>query len=162
MGSSCSHSCAANCTSAVVARNGKLVIVLTTIRQVKYGEELTMDYNSITTSDIEWRAAVCLCGHSSCRGSFLTFATQDDLQQVLNQNCGPLWRYASLLRACSSKPPTREDDDVLARHGMLTVAMGKAPPAWFKKYAADNLRFVEFERKGRYLGRIYIFLYLYE
>ena len=82
MGSSCSHSCDSNCTSAVVARNGKLVIVLTTIRQVDYGEELTMDYNSITSSDIEWRAAVCLCGHATCRGSFLTFATQDDLQQV--------------------------------------------------------------------------------
>jgi hypothetical protein len=41
-----------------------------------------MDYNSITTSDVEWRAAVCLCGMSSCRGSFLSFSTQDDLQQV--------------------------------------------------------------------------------
>ena len=51
-----------------------------------------MDYYSITTSDIEWRAAICLCGQSTCRGSFLHYATQDDLQQVLNQNCGPLWR----------------------------------------------------------------------
>ena len=31
LGSSCSHSCNSNCTSAVVARNGKLVIVLTTV-----------------------------------------------------------------------------------------------------------------------------------
>ena len=31
MGSTCSHSCDANCTSAVVARNGELVIVLTTV-----------------------------------------------------------------------------------------------------------------------------------
>lgn len=31
MGSSCSHSCDANCTSSVVARDGKLVIVLTTV-----------------------------------------------------------------------------------------------------------------------------------
>jgi hypothetical protein len=77
MGSSCSHSCNANCSSAVgeslfvvvvfvcfrrywihfsnchlrplqffyaVARNGKLVIVLTTNRHVHLGEELTMDY----------------------------------------------------------------------------------------------------------------------
>lgn len=33
-GSSCSHSCDANCTSAVVARNGKLVIVLTTVSSI--------------------------------------------------------------------------------------------------------------------------------
>ena len=32
MGSTCSHSCDANCTSAVVARDGELVIVLTTVR----------------------------------------------------------------------------------------------------------------------------------
>jgi hypothetical protein len=31
IGSSCSHSCESNCTSAVVARNGKLAIVLTTV-----------------------------------------------------------------------------------------------------------------------------------
>ena len=54
----------------------------TQLRPVQYGEELTMDYNSITTSDVEWRASVCLCGTSSCRGTFLTFATQADLQQV--------------------------------------------------------------------------------
>jgi hypothetical protein len=32
LGSSCSHSCNSNCTSTVVARDGKLVIVLTTVR----------------------------------------------------------------------------------------------------------------------------------
>lgn len=32
MGSSCSHSCNANCTSAVVVRGGKTVIALTTVR----------------------------------------------------------------------------------------------------------------------------------
>ena len=68
MGSSCSHSCDSNCTSAVVARDGKLVIVLTTNRFVHPGEELCMDYCSITTSDVEWRAAICLCGMSACRG----------------------------------------------------------------------------------------------
>ena len=66
-------------------------------RHISPGEELTMDYYSITTSDIEWRAAICLCGQSTCRGSFLHYATQDDLQQVLNQNCGPLWRYKTFI-----------------------------------------------------------------
>jgi hypothetical protein len=59
-----------------------------------------MDYNSVTSSDVEWRwvtdrgrssrclcsmqcrSAVCLCGMRSCRGSFLHYATQEDLQQV--------------------------------------------------------------------------------
>ena len=149
MGSSCSHSCASNCTSAVVARNGKLVIALTTNRHVNYGEELTMDYFSVTTSDVEWRASICLCGMASCRGCFLHYATQDDLQQVLNQNCGPLWRYASLLRACAgSKGLSTNDKEALERHGMHKAALGSHPLCWVEKYIADNLRFVEYERKA--------------
>ena len=31
LGSSCSHSCNANCTSSIVSRNGKLAIALTTV-----------------------------------------------------------------------------------------------------------------------------------
>eukprot|EP01035_Chromulina_nebulosa_P017573 gene17573-23141_t len=146
LGSSCSHSCNANCTSAVVAKNGKLVIVLTTNRFVYFGEELTMDYYSITTSDVEWRAAICLCGMSSCRGSFLHYATQDDLQQVLNQSCGPLWRYASLLRACSNRPLHQTEKSVLSRHGFKSSVFDEQPIDWLVKYTADNLKFIEFER----------------
>jgi hypothetical protein len=36
LGSSCSHSCDSNCTSAVVARNGKLAIALTTVSKHSY------------------------------------------------------------------------------------------------------------------------------
>ena len=31
IGSSCSHSCDANCTSSIVARNGRLTIAMTTV-----------------------------------------------------------------------------------------------------------------------------------
>ena len=148
LGSSCSHSCNPNCTSAVVARNGGLTIALTTTRPVQYGEELSMDYYSITTSETEWRAAICLCGMTTCRGSFLHFATQDDLQQVLSTNCGILWRYNSLLRACSGKPVSDIDRDSLKRHGMGSAALGIDPPDWILKYVAETLRFVEFERKA--------------
>ena len=150
MGSSCSHSCNSNLTTAVVARNGKLCIALCTTRYIYYGEELTMDYYSITSSEIEWRAAICLCGQSTCRGSFLNYATQDDLQQVLNQNCGPLWRYSSLLVACSmnNRSLSAVDEETLARHGISNAALGKNCPNWMKKYAADNLKFVELERKA--------------
>ena len=107
-----------------------------------------MDYYSITTSDVEWRAAVCLCGMKSCRGSFLHYATQDELQQILNQNYGPLWRYASLLRACSPIPASDEDKQTLARHGIQKSALGDNPPTWVVKYVAEILRFIEYERKA--------------
>jgi len=148
LGGSCSHSCHSNCTSAVVARNGKLTIALTTNRFVHPGEELCMDYTAMTTSDLEWRAAICLCGSAHCRGSFLHFATQDNLQQVLNQSCGSLSRYASLLRACSQRPFSSADQAALERHGIRSVVLGDAPAPWIPKFAADSLRFVEFERKA--------------
>jgi hypothetical protein len=88
MGSTISHSCDANCQSSIVSRNGKLSIALTTKRHVHYGEEITHDYHCITNSELEWRAAVCLCSMCECRGSFLHYATEEDLQQILEQNCG--------------------------------------------------------------------------
>lgn len=108
-----------------------------------------MDYYSVTSSDIEWRAAICLCGMTHCRGSFLHYATQDDLQQVLNQNCGPLWRYASLLRACSNKPLHAKDLEVLDRHGIKDASLiPSSRDRWILQYTADNLKFIEFERKA--------------
>jgi hypothetical protein len=148
MASSCSHSCNSNLTSAVVARNGKLTIAMTTTRHVNIGEELSMDYFSITNSEVEWRAAVCLCGMSSCRGSFLQYATLDDLQQILNKSCGPLFRYSYLLKACSNLPLKAYQTDILEKHGMHSAVFGDNPPLWMKKYAAESLSFIEHERKA--------------
>jgi hypothetical protein len=61
-GSTASHCCNSNCTSAVVARrtnplnpdHRKLGIMLTTNRHVYYGEELTMDYYSVTTYSLTY------------------------------------------------------------------------------------------------------------
>ena len=74
-GSSVSHSCAPTCEVRVVAYGGKLCLAMTTLRRIEMGEELTFDYNAVTESLVEYRQAVCLCGYSNCRGSFLHFAT---------------------------------------------------------------------------------------
>lgn len=129
----------------------------------------------MTTSEVEWRASICLCGMKYCRGTFLHYATEDDLQQVLTQNCGVLWRYATLLRSCSYLPVSREDRKFLHTHGMGETVFGfdinveesengtteneesedvtdrsreNAESDWILKYASDNLRFVEYERKA--------------
>ena len=70
------------------------------------------------------------------------------IQQVLTQNCGILWRYSALLRACSGKPMSDLDRASLQRHGMGTASLGEDPPSWILKYAAEILRFIEFERKA--------------
>jgi hypothetical protein len=73
---------------------------------------------------------------------------QDDLQQVLNQKCGPLYRVASLLRACTDKPLTEKDKQTLQLHGMGKYGLGGNTSQWLQKYAAETLRFVEFERQA--------------
>ena len=165
-GSTASHCCNSNCTSAVVARKNKLAIMLTTNRHVYYGEELTMDYyrylithslnhslthsltHSVTTSESEWREAICLCGMTSCRGSFLHYAAEDDLQQILMSACSPLWRVASLLRASCDRKLSEQDDKLLKVHGISRSLLGDAAPLWLKKFIAYNLKFIEFERKA--------------
>lgn len=108
-----------------------------------------MDYYSITTSEVEWRAAICLCGSLSCRGSFLHFATQDDLQQVLVQRCAPAYRVASLLRGCTDGRVSENIDETLEHHGMGTIALGTDnPAAWMKRFAVDILKFLEYERRA--------------
>ena len=44
-----------------------------------------MDYCSVTTSETEWRSAICLCGMTSCLGRFLHLASQESLQQVMTR-----------------------------------------------------------------------------
>lgn len=61
-------------------------------------------------------------------------------------NCGPLWRFAALLRSCSSLPVSLEDRTILDRHGFCANSLGANPASWIQKYAADTLRFIEFER----------------
>lgn len=107
-----------------------------------------MDYYSITTSEVEWRAAICLCGSLACRGSFLHFATQDDLQQLLLQRSPPAARVASLIRGCTDTRFSQEDTETLKRHGMEEIALGHNSPFFIKRFAVDILRFLEYERRA--------------
>ncbi|CAM9539119.1 unnamed protein product [Chrysoparadoxa australica] len=144
--SSLSHSCDANCSTSVVAKNGKLFIALTTIKDVAHGEELTMDYNSVTTEEIEYRAAVCLCGKTSCRGSFLHFSGQASFQVVL-KDFGALNTFRNLIQVATPTPLSEEEQMVLGTHGFKSAALGEYCPPWLAKIAALQLRYIEMERK---------------
>ena len=154
IGSTLAHSCENNCTSAVVSRKGRLTIVLTSSRFIFPGEEITHDYSAVTASEDEWRSSVCLCGMPRCRGTFLHYSDEGPVQRILEQHCGPLWRYAALLRACSQKPLAKRDRDILERHGFKSIALGSLLPGqsvpqdriWMLKFGADMLHFIEHER----------------
>ena len=99
MASSLSHSCTPNCEPRMAVRNGKLTIVLVTLREIAPGEELTFDYGAVTTSESEYRSAVCLCGTSHCRQSFLHFVNAKNSQRLLERWHSPTHIFASLLDA---------------------------------------------------------------
>lgn len=168
LGSSFSHSCSPTCEVRVVALNGKLSLAMTTLRDLEVGEELTFDYNAVTESLDEYRFAICLCGHKNCRGSFLHFATADCYQQVLSRNSPIAARFANLVRGCMKQVMSKEDSELLAKHGFSTAAFGAVSfnhhtssgdssstqdsidnvPIWLRTFVADCLRYIEYERRA--------------
>ena len=169
-GSMLSHSCDPTCEVRVAALNGQLCLAMTTLRNIEQGEELTFDYNAVTESLEEYQAAVCLCGCSKCRGSFLHFSTADCYQQVLNRNSPIAVRFANLVKGCTKKVMADEDNQTLTRHGFGTAAFGAISfnrhkdlnstlmeakldsianvPVWLRTYVADVLRYIEYERRA--------------
>ena len=119
-----SHSCEPSCEVKVVAVNGELSLAITSLRNVECLEELTFDYHAVTESVNEYHAAICLCGNTNCRGSFLHFATADCYQEVLNRNSPIAVRFSSLVKGCMKQVMSREDEHVLDNHGFGTAAFG--------------------------------------
>ena len=100
--SSLSHSCTPNCEPRMAVRQGRLCIVLVTLRACSPGEELTFDYGAVTSNIDEYRLAVCLCGTSLCRQAFLDFVASDSTQQLLTR-----WHSHRTASRCSSTRPCR-------------------------------------------------------
>jgi hypothetical protein len=150
--------------------NGELCLVMTTLRELEMGEELTFDYNAVTESLNEYQSAVCLCGYGKCRGSFLHFATADCYQQVLNRNSPIAARFANLVKGSMKQVMSEDDEKVLKNHGFLTAAFGAISvnrhmvtstghgqalldslenvPVWLRTFVADVLRYIEYERRA--------------
>ena len=95
-----SHSCDPNCTTSMAMRGGRLCVAVHALRPIAYMEEICIDYNAATDSEIEMRASICLCGKARCRGAFLTYTGADANNQVLISELGPLARLATLAKAC--------------------------------------------------------------
>ena len=161
--SSLSHDCDGNvATSVRVDDQGNLGVALHTTRPIKAGEELTFDYAACTSSEREWREAICLCGAPSCRGSFVELVAADELQQCLKRAHNPLDAVALLLRACLPSTST-EYVQTLTNHGFKRAFFDciddHTPPVWLERYVAELISFLEFERGQlpyallRYYGR---------
>jgi hypothetical protein len=141
------------------------------LSEVDVGEELTFDYNGVTESLDEYRAAICLCGHKVCRGSFLHFATADCYQVVMRQDFPLAARFAGLAKSCNKRNLSADDKKRLIDHGFKTASFGavsisyQSPgvfddltlhkptesldnvPVWLLTFAAETLQYIEYERR---------------
>ena len=140
-----SHSCSPNCTSVVVAADGRFRIVVLALRDIAPGEELTFDYHSVTESLEEQKNAVCFCGWSACRGCYVNYTGPDTFQQVIQSHHGVAQRTSMLLKACSQSLTTDDRERIQSYHLLDSVCAGC--PEWLLKFLSLALEFVEFEKK---------------
>eukprot|EP00924_Labyrinthula_sp_SR-Ha-C_P016133 snap_masked-scaffold_4-processed-gene-20.15-mRNA-1 protein AED:0.44 eAED:0.45 QI:0/-1/0/1/-1/1/1/0/957 len=161
-GSRLSHSCQPNCATIVLSVGGKYVIALYTIKSIKFGEELTFDYSSISEDKKEFQAAVCLCGNCrNCRGSFLHYSGSGSFAEILDKHHNLLERIAILYLA-GRISYTAEHESLLAEFG-LVGNLTEGLPDWMKTWCALILIFCKQEKdllvkalqkrmwKGKYL-----------
>ncbi|OMO60222.1 hypothetical protein CCACVL1_24326, partial [Corchorus capsularis] len=139
------HSCHPNCEAKVTAVDGQYQIGIYAVREIRYGEEITFDYNSVTESKEEYEASVCLCGSQGCRGSYLNLTGEGAFQKVLKESHGILDRQRLMLEACELNSVSEEDYLDLGRAGLGSCLLGGLPD-WLVAYSARLVRFINFER----------------
>ncbi|KAE8730367.1 Histone-lysine N-methyltransferase ATXR3 [Hibiscus syriacus] len=139
------HSCHPNCEAKVTAVDGRYQIGIYALRSIRYGEEITFDYNSVTESKEEYEASVCLCGSQVCRGSYLNLTGEGAFQKVLKEWHGILDRQQLMLEACELNSVSEEDYLELGRAGLGSCLLGGLPD-WLVAYSARVVRFINFER----------------
>ncbi|XP_038712807.1 histone-lysine N-methyltransferase ATXR3-like isoform X2 [Tripterygium wilfordii] len=139
------HSCRPNCEAKVTAVDGQYQIGIYTVREIRYGEEVTFDYNSVTESKEEYEASVCLCGSQVCRGSYLNLTGEGAFQKVLKEWHGILDCYQLMVEACELNSVSEEDYLDLVRAGLGSSLLGGLP-AWVVAFSARLVRFINLER----------------
>jgi len=144
-----SHSCNPNSNTVLMVSESKYTIGMFATRDIKYGEELTFDYNSVTEKEQEFKDAICLCSSFSCRGNYLIFSKLLIFTEVLNKYHNFLHRNAILLHACfyHDYKCLTEDEVLLLNQFSIKNSILKKAPFWLKKWCAMILKFIDLESK---------------
>jgi hypothetical protein len=147
-----SHSCYPNCQTVIEIVDGRYHIAMFTTRDIKYGEELTFDYNSVTESEKEFESAICLCGTWRCLGRFLDLQNGKKYQIVMNAHHTFIDRNFILWKACNESTLLPEDKERLVKHGLMSSneigqSVLSGTPDWLKKWASLITVYIEFEER---------------
>merc|ERR1711933_697826 len=68
------HSCSPNCIIKPFRNNdNKISLGLFTINDIKKGDELTIDYKWFSYDGDLCKEAICLCGLSDCKGTYIQY-----------------------------------------------------------------------------------------
>ncbi|PRQ50242.1 putative histone-lysine N-methyltransferase chromatin remodeling SET family [Rosa chinensis] len=94
------HLCRPNCEAKVTAVDGRYKIGIYTVRKIQYGEEITLDYNSIKEGKEEYEASDCLCGSQVCRGGYLNLIGEGSFLEMLKDCHKILNCHRLMLEAC--------------------------------------------------------------
>eukprot|EP01016_Furgasonia_blochmanni_P024137 TRINITY_DN2599_c0_g1_i2.p1 TRINITY_DN2599_c0_g1~~TRINITY_DN2599_c0_g1_i2.p1 ORF type:complete len:672 (+),score=154.96 TRINITY_DN2599_c0_g1_i2:1413-3428(+) len=142
-----SHSCDPNCGTITTVTKGEYVIGMFALKDIKYGDELTFDYYSVTESEFEFRSAICLCGTERCRGHFLELANSKSFNTLQDKYHCFLARNAIIHQACSDAELNASDLEILDRFNIRASILEDSPP-WLQKWIALTLKFIHFEREN--------------
>jgi hypothetical protein len=146
-GSRLSHSCDPNCATVASVSMGKYVISMYAIKPIQQGEELTFDYCSVTESAKENKEAVCLCGTSQCRGSYLSLIKDNSVTPFILTHHSFLHRMSLILNSCMDPELTEEDCESL-RSQSIGACMLDGAPKWLTKWIASIARLIGSELDG--------------
>ncbi len=139
-----SHSCDPNCGTVTTIANGQYVIGMYAMKDIKYGEELTFDYCSVTEDQNELKKAFCMCGSKKCRGKYLELIKTKESNTFIEHVHGFLERNNIILRASCESLETK-DYEIMEKFHLRERVLDKMPE-WLKKWLALTLEFVEKEK----------------
>ena len=117
-------------------------------RDIKYGEELSFDYKSVTESEQEFRNAICLCGSFKCLGRFLGLSHSQQFEDIMKEQHTFVDRNYLIWYACTNPNVTLEDKEVLNKHGIKSSLITDDVPDWLTKWTSLVLRFCEYEAEN--------------
>eukprot|EP01084_Bolivina_argentea_P152669 266279_1 len=144
-----SHSCSPNCISITMGiingNDNKYNIGVYASKNIKYGEELCFNYNSVTENEKEWKDSVCLCGMNNCAGQFLMYAGTNLYTQVLKKSHHILHRTANLFN-CMFNCNDNQFRNVLNKYSLRETGVLLGVPLWIQKYAALICKYIDYEQ----------------